>query len=305
MNRVFLISSMLLAWSSIFGQSDPSYRQNQFNALQLNPAQTGANERNEVTALTLNSWAGIDGAPKTFTASGNFNATNQLGVGFVALSDQIGPVKTVRVGVSAAYHLALNKKWKMAVGLNGLVSNTTVDLASLSTTVANDPHMVGVLNSGMQLRAGWGVLIYHKKFFFGAAQPTIGKVSFMNTNMTQFVHSESFVSYAGADIPMNRDWSFRPNVVYRYISKMPTYLDMAAVFTYAKKLDLGLSYHLLGSIGATFGLEINKALYIGYGFSYPTSELSRVTSQSHELALRVRFGKTKSAFGFQNPRFFN
>jgi type IX secretion system PorP/SprF family membrane protein len=305
MNRVFLISSVLFAWISLFGQSDPSYRQNQFNALQLNPAQTGAIERNEVTVLTQNSWAGIEGAPKTFTASGNFNATNQLGVGFVVLSDQIGPVKSVRVGVSSAYHLPLNKKWKMSVGLNGLVSNTNVDLNSLSTTVANDPHMAGILNSGMQLRAGWGVLIYHKKFFFGAAQPTIGKVLFMNTNMSQFVHSESFLTYAGATIPMNRDWSFRPNVVYRYISKMPTYLDMAAVFTYDKKLDLGLSYQLMGSIGATLGVEINKSLYMGYGFSYPTSQLSRVTSQSHELALRVRFGKTKSAFGFQNPRFFN
>ena len=86
---------------------------------------------------------------------------------------------------------------------------------------------------------------------------------------------------------------------------MPTYLDIASVFTYAKKLDLGLSYQLLGSIGAVVGLEINKTLYIGYAYSYPTSALSSFTSQSHELALRIRFGKSKSTFGFQNPRFFN
>ncbi len=296
---------MLLSISNFFGQSDPSFRQNQFNAMQLNPAQTGSNDRNEINVLTMDSWAGIDGAPKTTTASGNFNATNRLGVGFVALSDQIGPVKTVRVGVSSAYHLPLSKRWKMSIGLNGMVSNMTVDLPSLSTTVSNDPHMMSMLNTGAQLRAGWGILVYHKKFFFGVSQPTLGKVRFMNNNMTKFVQSQTFIAYAGAEIPMNKQWSFRPNVVYRYITNMPTYLDIATVFTYGKKLDLGLSYQVLGSIGAVVGLEINKTLYIGYAYSYPTTALSSFTSQSHELALRVRFGKSKSTFGFQNPRFFN
>jgi len=133
MNKIILIIGMLLSISTIFGQSDPSYRQNQFNAMQLNPAQTGSNDRNEINVLTTESWIGMDGAPKTTTASGNFNATNRLGVGFVALNDQIGPVKTNRIGISSAYHLPLNKKWKMSIGLNGMVSNMTVDLPSLST----------------------------------------------------------------------------------------------------------------------------------------------------------------------------
>ena len=305
MNKIILISGMLLSISTIFGQSDPSYRQNQFNAMQLNPAQTGSNDRNEINVLTTESWIGMDGAPKTTTASGNFNATNRLGVGFVALNDQIGPVKTNRIGISSAYHLPLNKKWKMSIGLNGMVSNMTVDLPSLSTTVVKDPHMMSMLNTGVQLRAGWGLLVYHKKFFFGVSQPTLGKVRFMNSAMNEFVQSQSFIAYAGSEIPMNKQWSFRPNIVYRYITNMPTYLDIATVFTYAKKLDLGLSYQLLGSIGAVVGMEINKTLYIGYGYSYPTTALSSFTSQSHELALRVRFGKSKSTFGFQNPRFFN
>ena len=117
MNKIILISGMLLSVSTTFGQSDPSYRQNQFNAMQLNPAQTGSNDRNEINVLTSESWIGIDGAPKTTTASGNFNATNRLGVGFVALNDQIGPVKTNRIGISGAYHLPLNKHWKMSIGL--------------------------------------------------------------------------------------------------------------------------------------------------------------------------------------------
>lgn len=305
MKNLILFSVLLLIVNCSFGQIDPSYRQNQFNAMQLNPAQAGSNDRNEINVLASNSWVGVDGAPKTISASGNFNATNKLGLGFFALSDQIGPVKTQRIGISGAYHLALNKRWKMSIGLNGMVSNTVVDLPSLSTTVANDPHMVSVLNTGLQLRAGWGLLVYTKNFYIGAAQPTLNNVRYLDRTMTNVVQSKGFISYIGADLKLDNLWNFRPNIVYRFSTNMPTYLDIATIFTYAKKLDLGLSYQLNASIGGILGLEINKTLYVGYAFSYPTTNLSSFTAQSHEIALRVRFGKSKSNFGFQNPRFFN
>lgn len=305
MKNILSIFSLLVATSSLFAQSDPGFRQNQFNAMQLNPAQAGANDRNEINALSVNSWIGVEGAPTTFTASGNFNATNNLGVGFTALSDQIGPVKTFRLGISGAYHLPLNKKWKMSLGLNAFLSNIAVDLPSLTTTVSYDPHMVSALNSGIQLKGGWGLLVYSKNLYLGVSQPILGNVKFLNANMTQFVQSPSFITYAGADYKIDGKWDFRPNLVYRYVKAFPTYLNMTAMFTYDKKIDLGLDYQLQGSIGAILGVEINKALYVGYGYSFPTSKLSRITSQTHEIAVRVRFGKTKSGFNFQNPRFFN
>ena len=281
MKNILSIFSFLVATSALFGQSDPGYRQNQFNAMQLNPAQAGANDRNEINALSVNSWIGVEGAPTTFTASGNFNATNNLGVGFTALSDQIGPVKTFRLGISGAYHLPLNKKWKMSLGLNAFLSNIAVDLPSLTTTVSYDPHMVSALNSGIQLKGGWGLLVYSKNLYLGVSQPILGNVKFLNAK-----------------------WDFRPNLVYRYVKAFPTYLNMTAMFTYDKKIDLGLDYQLQGSIGAILGVEINKALYVGYGYSFPTSKLSRITSQTHEIAVRVRFGKTKSGFN-DEVRFFS
>lgn len=286
-------------------QSDPSYRQNQFNALILNPAQSGANERNQVTVDALKSWVGVEGAPKTITASGNFNLTNQLGLGFFAVNDEIGPVKTNRINLSAAYHLKLSKNWVASLGLSGMLSNVVVDLPSVATTVLNDPHMQTILNSGTQLHAGYGLLVYRKDFYFGFSQPIIGKVNFSNVMMDQYIQSNSFVSYVGGKINLKNNWQFRPNLLYRYVNTFYPYLDLTTMFTYDDRIDLGASYQLNGSFGALIGIEINKTLYLGYSYSYPTTSLNRASTQTHEVSLRVSFGKSKNSFGFQNPRFFN
>lgn len=305
MKTLVITFGMVLSAFMLNAQSDPAYRQNQFNAMVLNPAQTGANERNQITVDANKSWVGVEGTPKTISATGNFNLTDQLGIGFTAVNDEIGPVKTNRIGISSAYHLKLDRNWTAAIGLSGMISNVVVDLPSLNTTVLNDPHMQSTLNSGTQLRAGYGGLIYRKDFYFGFSQPIIGQVNFTNATMDQFVQSPSFVTYAGGEVKMNNNWSFRPNILYRYVRAFSPYIDVTAMFTYDKKIDLGATYQLNGSVGALLGIDINQALYVGYAYTYPTTRLSRVTSQTHEIALRVTFGKSKKSWGFQNPRFFN
>lgn len=57
------------------------------------------------------------------------------------------------------------------------------------------------------------------------------------------------------------------------------------------KLDAGLSYRAGESIGIRLGVQMSKLFYLGYVYELPTSQISKMTSQSHELALRVRLAK--------------
>jgi type IX secretion system PorP/SprF family membrane protein len=304
-NKLLVLFALTTICEAINAQSDPSFRQNQFNAIILNPAQTGAVDRNQVTVHGINSWGGIQGAPKTLSATGNFNLSDEMGFGFVTMNDEIGPVKTTRLGLSSAYHLKLSKNWAASIGLSAMISNVTVNLASLNTTVLNDPHMQTMLNTGTQLRAGMGGLLYSKNFYLGISQPLMGKVNFANVDMDKFVHSTSIVAYTGGVIELNRDWQLRPNLVYRYVNSFPPYIDFTGLVTYDNRIDFGLTYQHQGGAGVLFGVELDNGLYIGYGYTYPTTKLNRATSQSHELALRMSFGKSKKKFGFRNPRFFN
>jgi type IX secretion system PorP/SprF family membrane protein len=294
----------LLFTNLLIAQGGPVFRQNQFNALLVNPAQAGANDFSDISTFANTLFSGIEGSPKSFVASGNFNIEGNLGLGVSVTADQLGPVKTLQNGLNVAYHLKLNRQWRLAVGLKGNLSSTTVDLQSLISTQESDPHLQQRLNTGLNLKAGYGLLLYSEQAYFGFSQPNIGKTSFLNGNATQFVENDYALNgYAGVSVPFSRSMDFRPNVIFQYYSNSPINLDLNAIFTYEKQFDFGVSYQHQSGIGAILAMEFKKKLYIGYGFTYPTNQLQRASFQSHEIALRLRL-KNKSK-GFQSPRFFN
>ena len=101
---------------------------------------------------------------------------------------------------------------------------------------------------------------------------------------------------------MGSTWSLRPNVVVRYMDGLPWTVDMNAIFTNKNGLDVGLNCQLNSAIGAIVGYEFDSRFYVGYSYTYPLSNMSRVANQSHEVALRYKFNNNSRC---QGPRFFN
>lgn len=302
---VFLIVSL-----GVNAQSDPNFRQNVFNALILNPAQAGANDRDEFVLLGTQSWIGFEGAPKTLTGSGNFNLNNNFGLGVSGFVDQLGPISSTRFSTDLAYHLDLNESWKAAVGLRGMITSITVDLPSLTTTQANDPHMMNALTSGTMFDVGLGGLVYSEDYYFGVSMPKVGTTTFMNVDMQGFVEKRGFIGYGGANITLSESLDMRPSAVARYVGTYPLLVDLNAMFTYADQFDFGLNYQVLNSIGVILGFELDQQLSVGYAYSYPTSQINRISFQTHEVALRIKMLGNKSKGvatdpSFESPRFFN
>ena len=283
---------------------DPNYRQNQFNALMLNPAQAGSNSYNDISSLANTQWTGLRGAPMTMTLSGNFNILKSFGVGVSLLQDELGPVKSSQFAVNGAYHLKLNNNWRFALGLRAIAGNTTVNLTELNTNIPMDPDMLTNMTTGLQFNAGYGFLLYHKNFYVGFSQPRVGETYFKNRNNNLYVDTKGgYVGYLGGNVKLGDTWTLRPNAVGRLMKGLPLTLDMKMIMTHKIGFDFGLSYQLNSAVGAILGYDFNNKFYMGYSYTYPTSKMNTVTIQSHELALRYKFNNNASRC--QGPRFFN
>ena len=306
MNTFKQLLSIAVTFSALaaFGQSEPSYRQNQFNILMLNPAQAGASGYNDISLLSARSLGGFTGAPKTINATGNFRMSKNFGAGITVLSHQLGPVKSVQGALNLSYHLQLNRKYRLAVGIKAMASSVNIDLPSLSTTQLDDPNMSRELSTGTQFDGGWGVLFYSRKFYVGLSQPRVAQTKFLNADMSDYLSSNSFIGYVGGDFPLSRTLDIRPNLVTRYTEDVPLYLEVNTIFTYDKMFDFGLSYQWDSYAGLILGYDINKKFYFGYAYSIPTSTLNTVSVQSHELVIRFRINENLRS-KFQSPRFFN
>jgi type IX secretion system PorP/SprF family membrane protein len=302
-NSIIAALGIVVASFQALGQ-DPNYRQNQFNALMLNPAQAGANSYSDISTLANSQWGGFKGAPKTMTVSGNFNILKNFGLGVTLLQDELGPVSNTQFAINGAYHLKLNEKWRLSMGIRGIAGNLNVNLTELQTTVPMDPDMANNLTTGLTFNAGWGVLLYHKNFYFGVAQPRVGKMDFLGRNMSLYVDNKGgYLGYMGGSFSLNPTILLRPNVVARYMQGLPWTVDINTIFTHKIGLDFGVSYQVKSAIGAIVGYDINNRFYLGYSYTFPTSRLNQVTVQSHEVALRYRFNNNTSRC--QGPRFFN
>ena len=302
-NSIILTLGVVLVGFSSQAQ-DPNYRQNQFNALMLNPAQAGANSYNDISTLANSQWTGLRGAPKTITVSGNFNIMKNFGLGVSLLQDELGPVKSTQCAVNGAYHLKLSPKWRFSLGIRAMALNTTVNLTDLVTTVGNDPDMMSNLSTGMQFNAGYGALLYHKNFYLGFSQVRVAGLSFKDRNMSLFVENRGgYVGYVGGNVKLGSAVTWRPNVVGRYMQGLPYTIDCNMIFTHKVGLDFGASYQVNSAIGGIVGYDFGNKFYVGYSYTFPLSNLNTVTIQSHELALRYKFNN--SASRCQGPRFFN
>lgn len=290
--------------NSISAQVDPSYRQYRFNALVLNPAHAGSNEYSDVSVLGSQYWVGMPGAPQTATISGNFKVMDNFGIGATVVADESGPVHSTNVSLVGAYHLKLSNKWKFSTGLKLSAINHNVLTSELQTSQSSDPDMQENLSTGLSFNAGFGFLVYSKKLYFGFSKPRVGNLRFNRMDMGAYIDKKSgYIAYSGADLKISETVEFRPSVMALFGHGGPLSLDMNAVFTMNNLLDLGVTYNFKGSVGAIIGLNIQDKLYIGYSYVYPMNRMNTVSIQSHELGLRLKFGKVKKSG--DSPRFFN
>ena len=296
--------AMLAMSNATNAQNDPSFKQYRFNALTLNPAQAGANDYSDISVLGSQYWVGMPGAPQTATISGNFHVFDNFGMGASIVADEVGPVQSTSVNLVGAYHLKLNNKWKFSTGLKLTGMNQNVMLSELHTTDPGDPDMVQYLTTGLSFNAGFGFLLYSKKFYVGFSKPRVTAFRFNRMDMSMYVDNKSgYISYAGADLKLNSRLEIRPSVMTMYGYGGPLNLDLNVLFTANKLIDFGATYHLKGSVGAIIGLNVKDKLYIGYSYAYPVNKMNRVSVQSHELAIRLKLNKTNKKA--DSPRFFN
>jgi type IX secretion system PorP/SprF family membrane protein len=139
----------------------------------------------------------------------------------------------------------------------------------------------------MMFNMGWGVRIAKKNqgFFASVSMPRILKYDFGNLSGGYKDASYVYVML-GNKIEINEDLTLYPNAMARIATDVPLSWDAQLMANLKHKLDVGLTYRHQDSWGLRLGVQASKKTYIGYVYEMPTSEISKVSNQTHELGLR-------------------
>mgnify|MGYP003306331375 CR=1 FL=1 len=151
MKKTILVILILLTASEINAQQDPQYTQYMYNMNVINPAYAGSSDATSIGILYRDQWEGLDGAPKTATMNVHFPAGNNVGFGFSAISDEIGPVSETNLYIDFSYTLNLANENRLAFGikaafplLNGWLQDSYPEASEIGTVALSTLSLIHI-----------------------------------------------------------------------------------------------------------------------------------------------------------------
>lgn len=319
---IVLLGLTLMLQQATLAQQRPHYTQYLQNMSVLNPAVTGLNTGMDLRFGMRTQWQGLKDAPKTgyvtFSTPISFGGdmanyrSGDLGVtepetkddmfdytasmshhslGLMFLSDKTGPLNRVTGNLTYAYHLAIGERANLSLGVGLGVNRLGLDAQSLVFDEAGDP-VIGIsaeINKYTpDLNAG--LYFYSANFYVGAAMQQIikNKLAFDGDFSTGKEVAHYFVT-GGYKFWINNDFSVTPSLMLKLVNPLPKAFDLNLKFAYRDTFWIGGGYRKNDAFFGNVGFNVAKMVGIGYAFDYTTSELSTVSSGSHELSLRVLF----------------
>ena len=289
---------------TIYGQQDPQYTQYMYNMNVMNPAYAGSQGTLSIGVLGRTQWVGLVGAPRTITANIHAPIGENLGLGFSAIADEIGPVKEQNVYADFSYTIETSEEGRLALGIKAGFTFQDINFLSLSINQQNDELFANNLNE-VYPNFGAGAFYYKEHFYVGLSMPNILKTR-------HFEKSNGFVSTASEEMhvfltsgyvfDLSYDVKLKPSVMVKAVTGAPLSIDLSANALLFDQFELGLSWRLDDSVSGMINFLAARNFRIGYAYDHTMTNLGQFNSGSHELFLLYDVDLSRG--DLKSPRFF-
>jgi len=289
---------LLFAFFKANAQQLPQYSQYMINDYVINPAVAGKNSYYEALSSNRYQWAGITDAPRTYILSldGPLKSKN-VGLGGYVFTDITGPTRRTGFYGSYAYHIKLNEKLRLSMGLSGGLLQFAVDGSQITLhDAATDPAFSKALQSTLIPDFGFGTYLYSTdhKFYLGISAPQLlqNKLKFFDvaTSSLSKLTTHGYIT-GGYRFDINDDYTIEPATIIQLSDASPIQVDIGARTIYKKMVWLGVSYRTQDAVSAMLGYCYQNYLMISYSYDFVTSDIGKYSTGTHEIVLGIKFNK--------------
>ncbi len=305
MKKLYFLTMFALAFLDVSAQQDPHYTQYMYNLSVVNPAYAGSKESLSGGLLYRKQWVEIEDAPTTGTFFLHSPVGKNVGLGFSAINDKIGPVEETNLYGDFSYTLNMGGEHRLAFGLKAGASFHKVGLL---TEVYNNVPDIGDdafadNTSNTFFNLGTGLFYYTNKYYVSLSVPNMFKSVHLDFNGRQFgTESLHYFLTGGYVFDLNPNLKFKPFAMVKSAFNAPTSFDVSTNFLMYDKFELGATYRFEDSFGAMVSYAITPNLRLGYAYDHIISDLNVVTPASHEFMMLFDLNFPKKVS--QSPRYF-
>lgn len=268
----------------------------------FNPAFAGATDSIQVSALHRMQWVGIKNAPRVFIVSADMPINfldRKHGVGILVSNDSRGLFKNTFAGGQYVF----KKSWKkgtLNVGIQGGYMSIGFDASKIhipeDQPEEDKPTIPTTSADGKALDGSIGVAWTNPKYYVGLSSTHITQPKFELDDNTTININRLYYFTAGYNLKIRRSkYELQPSVLIKTDTHITQY-DFTARVVYDKTFNGGITWRKDDGFILLLGVNI-LGFDVGYAYDLPTSEISNVSSGSHEFVLRyclpVRFSKKR------------
>jgi type IX secretion system PorP/SprF family membrane protein len=310
-NKIYIVLALVTLFAvKVQAQQDPHCTQYMYNMNVINPAYAGSKESISGGLLHRQQWVGLEGAPKTSTFSIHSPVGKNVGLGFSAISDKIGPVEETNVFTDFSYTINLGKQRKLAFGLKtGATFQRIGLLSSIGNGYTQSPgdFAFDEDSNNIKLNIGSGVFYYTEKFYAAFSVPNLinSKHLDITRNGQEYKFGSEVEHYfltSGYVFDLSENTKFKPSFMLKSAFKSPASIDCSANFLLFEKYEIGGTYRLDDSFGAMVNFMVSPSIRIGYAYDHVISEIQNTAPSSHEFILLFDLNLSKKVS--VSPRFF-
>ncbi|WP_231554062.1 PorP/SprF family type IX secretion system membrane protein, partial [Capnocytophaga canis] len=281
------------------------YTQYMYNTMMFNPGYTGSRGVDSFFGIFRAQWIGLDGAPRSGGIS--YHAPQErlrnVGLGYSLFYDAIGPQTNTSFMLDFSYTLNFDNS-KLAFGLKGTAEIFSLDYNKLRLYDPSDTHF-SENSTIFSPNVGAGVFWYSDKYYIGFSVPNLLETEIYESKdrrVSVLKNTQHFYLIGGYVFDLSDNIKFKPAVLSKMSYGAPLQLDVSANFMFNERFVFGAAWRWSAAVSLMAGFQVNDRWFIGYGYDFETTELSRYNSGSHEIFLRYELVKMYKKV--VSPRFF-
>lgn len=301
-----------LTTPEVMAQQDPQFTQYMYNPLTINPAYAGTRGTLSLVGLHRTQWAGLDGAPTTFSLSGHspIGESERVGLGVNLLRDEIFITEETYIDIDFSYTIQTSDRGKLSFGLKGGAHLLNVDYNKASPFQNGDPLNQANIDNQFSPQIGLGLFYYRDDFYAGLSVPNLLRTEHFDEGDNNNPGNQTFLAQErqhyyltmGKVFDLGSDLKFKPASIVKVVQGAPVQVDLTANFLLYDKLTLGGAYRWSAALSGLVGFQVSDNIMLGFAYDAETTEIRRYNNGSYEFF--IRFEVFKDTKRVVSPRFF-
>ncbi len=292
-SMVFLLGVVMTSKA----QQLPHYSQFSFNSFVTNPAYAGTKPYYQAKTNNRYQWVGVTDAPRTFVLSANGPERNKdMGYGGLVFNDVTGHTSRLGFYGSYAYNLRIKNDIRVSMGLSLGVLQYKIDGNIIDLHDESDNALGKAVYSELVPDADFGILVYSDKWHIGLVAKQLFNYNLSFDKLTRLGFNRlktHFTMHGGYRYDFDKDWGVEPLFLIHFVEPAPVQVDLGTKVIFRDMIWLGAFWRSDEAVSVMLGYEYAERISFGYSYDIITSELSRVSSGTHELMIGFKFSKIK------------